>query len=131
MTRKPKILIVEDNQHTNYILKFAFSQHGYEVITCFDGDKALEEAKKEKPEVVILDIMLPGITGVDVFKELKQDPLFKNTVFVFLSAITQDTDVDGTYFTDKIGADLFFPKPFKLKELVESINNLLSKRGVI
>jgi DNA-binding response OmpR family regulator len=123
---RPKvILIVEDNQHTNYILQFAFKQQGWEVYTCFDGDKAIELAKANKPDVVILDIMLPGITGVDVLKELKSLPEFRNTVFVFLSAIAQDVEVDEKYFTEKLGADLYFPKPFKIKELIEGVNNAL------
>ncbi len=122
------ILIVEDNPHTNYILQFAFKQQNYQVFTCFDGDKAIEVAKSHKPDVVILDIMLPGITGVDILEELKKLPDFKNTIFVFLSAIATDVEVNEDYFTKKLGADLYFPKPFRIKELVESINNLLEQR---
>lgn len=128
-SKPPKIiLIVEDNQHTNYILQFAFKQQGYQVFTCFDGDKAIDVAKSQKPDVVILDIMLPGITGVDVLKELKKIPDFSNTIFVFLSAIATDVEVNEDYFTKKLGADLYFSKPFKIKELVESIDNLLEQR---
>lgn len=127
----PKIvLIVEDNPHTNYILQFAFKQQNYEVYTCFDGEKAIELAKIHKPDVIILDIMLPNITGVDVLQELKKSSDFKNTIFVFLSAIATDVEVNEEYFTKKLGADLYFPKPFKIKELVESINYLLTKRNI-
>lgn len=122
------ILIVEDNPHTNYILQFAFKQQGYEVFTYFDGEKALQAAPLHKPDVIILDIMLPGITGVDILKELKKRSDFKNTIFVFLSAIATDVEVDADYFTKKLGADLYFSKPFKIKELVESINTLLEER---
>ncbi len=128
MEESKSILIVEDNPHTNYILQFAFKQRGYKVFTCFDGDKSVEMAKANKPDVIILDIMLPGLTGADILKELKNTPDFKNTVFVFLSAIATDIDIDEQYFTEKLGADLYFSKPFKIKELVEGIENLLNQR---
>ncbi len=128
-SKKSKIiLIVEDNPHTNYILEYVFKQRGYEVLKCFDGDKALEMARVNKPDVIILDIMLPGITGVDILKELKKSDDFKHTVFVFLSAIATDVKVDEQYFTEKLEADLYFPKPFKIKELVEGIENILNQR---
>ena len=123
MTKK-KILIVDDEIEMVELEVMRFEAHGYEVRAAYDGENGIKMAHEWVPDLVILDIMLPGIDGYAVCEALKKDPRSKQIPIVLVSAMDQKYD---TTRGQKAGADFSFTKPFepplllaKIKELVHS-----------
>lgn len=117
-----KILIVDDEVHLARILQFTLEHAGYSVRTAFDGEEALEKARSEHPDLVILDLMLPIIDGYKVCNVLKSDEEFKGVPIIILSA----RDLSAEELDEPIGADLFMEKPFNTNVLIKKISELLS-----
>src|SRR5881396_1739552 len=120
---KCKILIVEDDPHIRLGLEEILKGEGYEVNVCSRGDKAVEAVMKCQPALIVLDVMLPGLSGYDVSKELRARKI--TTPILMLTAKGQEMDkVIGL----DLGADDYMTKPFGVRELVARINALL-RRG--
>ena len=117
-----KILIVDDEVHLARILQFTLEHAGYEVSTAFDGKEAIEKARKERPDLVVLDLMLPIIDGYKVCNILKNEDEFKQVPIIILSA----RDLSREELDEPIGADLFLEKPFNSNMLIDKIGELLS-----
>jgi two-component system alkaline phosphatase synthesis response regulator PhoP len=117
-----KILIVDDEVHLARILQFTLEHAGYSVCTAFDGEEALEKAKSERPDLVILDLMLPIIDGYKVCNILKGDGEFKGVPIIILSA----RDLSRENLEEPVNADLFMEKPFNTGVLIKRISELLS-----
>ena len=117
-----KILIVDDEVHLARILQFTLEHAGFEVKTAYDGKEALEKAKKERPDLVILDLMLPIIDGYKVCNILKSDEDFKSVPIIILSA----RDLSREDLEEPISADLYMEKPFNTGVLIEKISELLN-----
>jgi len=116
-----KILIVEDDTTLVELLKYNLSHQAYEVVTATDGVQALELAKREKPDLVILDLMLPKLDGYDVCRFLRRD---SSVPILMLTARTEEMDkVMGL----EVGADDYITKPFGLNELFARIRALLRR----
>ena len=116
-----KILIVEDDTTLVELLKYNLSHQAYEVVTATDGIQALELAKREKPDLVILDLMLPKLDGYDVCRFLRRD---SSVPILMLTARTEEMDkVMGL----EVGADDYITKPFGLNELFARIRALLRR----
>ena len=112
---KEKILIVDDEEHIIELLKFNLLNAGYEVLTANDGIDAVKIAKAEKPSLLLLDLMLPGIDGFDVCKEIKRDNDMKKTSIIMLTAKGEELDkILGL----ELGADDYITKPFSVNEFV-------------
>ncbi|MBC7888921.1 MAG: response regulator transcription factor [Ferruginibacter sp.] len=119
-----KILIADDEPDILEIIQFNLQAEGYEVITAKNGDEAIEEAKKHKPDLIILDIMMPGKNGIDVCNILRMQPAFKETLIVFLSALSDEgTEIRGL----EMGADDYLTKPISPKILVSKVNALFRR----
>ena len=119
-----KILIADDEPDILEIIQFNLKAEGYEVITAKNGDEAIDAAKKHQPDLVILDIMMPGKNGIDVCNILRMQPAFKETLIVFLSALSDEgTEVKGL----ETGADDFITKPVSPKVLVSKVNALFRR----
>ena len=129
MSSVKKILIADDEPDILEIIQFNLRAEGYEVITAKNGDEALDQAKKHHPDLIILDIMMPGKNGIDVCNILRLQPDFKETIIVFLSALSDEgTEIRGL----ETGADDYLTKPIRPKILVSKINALfrrLNKEG--
>jgi DNA-binding response OmpR family regulator len=123
MEKLKKILIVEDNPDIRNILSMRITINGYQVITAENGQEALDKAKSEKPDLLILDLMLPKINGFEVCRMLKFDDNYKQIPIIILSALDQQQDREKA---TKSGADAYFIKPFDLELLLTKIKNLLS-----
>lgn len=122
MSEEKKILVVEDDLVTQRVLSARLEINGYEVITAQDGEEGLKKARKENPDLLILDLMMPKMTGYEVCRMLKFDDKYKNTPIIVLSALDQQEERDKAV---KSGADAVFIKPFDLKLLLVKIKDLV------
>ena len=129
MSSSKKILIADDEPDILEIIQFNLVAEGYEVITAKNGDEAIEQAKKHLPDLIILDVMMPGKTGIETCNILRSQPAFKETLIVFLSALSDEgTEIRGL----ESGADDYITKPIRPKILISKIIALfrrLKKEG--
>lgn len=124
MVRGNKILIADDEPDILEIIEFNLTANGYDVSTAKNGDEAFEKAKKIMPDLVILDIMMPGKNGIEVCNLLRMMPAFKDTLIVFLTALSDETtEIKGL----ETGADDYLTKPISPKVLVSKINSLFRR----
>src|SRR3954465_9609716 len=121
---KGKILVVDDEIYIVHILDFSLGMEGYEVITALDGEQALEKVKNEKPDLIVLDIMMPKLDGYEVCKNIKSSADTQHIPVILLSA--KGRNVDQKLGFD-VGADDYITKPFSPRKLVERINQLLGQ----
>ncbi len=121
--KKGKILVVDDEVNITQILEFSFGCEGFDVITAQNGEEAVEKARREQPDLVILDIMMPKIDGYEACRILKANPLTKNIPVVLLTAKGRDID---KRLGMEVGATDYIVKPFSPAKLIERIHRLLS-----
>jgi two-component system alkaline phosphatase synthesis response regulator PhoP len=121
---KGRILVVDDEIYIVHILDFSLGMEGYEVITALDGEQALEKARSEKPDLIVLDIMMPKLDGYETCKVLKADPDTKDIPVILLSAKGRNVDQKIGF---EVGADDYITKPFSPRKLVERINAILGQ----
>ena len=119
-----KILLVDDEPNIIFMLSHRLKQSGYEVITGRDGQEALDLTRKESPDLIILDLMLPKLSGFTVCGLLKRDAKFSQIPVIMLSAKAQDSDKKKG---QEAGADVYVKKPFKSEELLEVIQRLMGE----
>ncbi len=123
-----RILIVEDDQDINDLLVFHLKKEGYEVSSLFKGDEAVEYVFKIKPNLIILDVMLPGVDGLDICRHLKSEAALKSIPILMLTAKSEESDqVVGL----QLGADDYMVKPFSPKILVARVKALLRRGQVV
>jgi len=123
-TKSRKVLIADDEPDILEILKYNLSSEGYEVITAKDGDEAIEKAKRTQPDLVVLDVMMPRKTGVEVCQILRAQPAFKDTLIMFLTALNDETtQVKGL----ETGADDYVSKPVSPKVFLSRVNALFRR----
>ncbi len=125
MNNKKKILLVDDEQDMVYAVKMQLEASGFKVLTAQDGQEGLDKARAEKPDLIILDLMLPMIDGYKVCRMLKFDEKYKNIPVIIYTARAQEADEKLGY---EVGADAYMTKPFDPKKLLAKINELLNSR---
>jgi two-component system alkaline phosphatase synthesis response regulator PhoP len=119
-----KILIADDEPDILEILKYNLSNEGYEVSTAKDGDEALEKARRIQPDLIILDVMMPQKTGVEVCQLLRMQPAFRETLIIFLTAVNDEgTQIRGL----ETGADDYVSKPVSPKLLLSRVSALFRR----
>jgi len=125
MEGKPKrILIADDEPDILEIISYNLNKEGYEIYTAKDGNEAVERAKQLNPDLVILDIMMPKKTGVEVCQLLRSQPLFQDTLIIFLTALNDEAShIKGL----ETGADDYVSKPISPKVLVSRVNALFRR----
>jgi len=121
---KGKILVVDDEIYIVHILDFSLGMEGYEVLTALDGEQALDKARVEKPDLIVLDIMMPKLDGYETCKRLKADEATKQIPVILLSAKGRNVDQKVGF---EVGADDYITKPFSPRKLVERINAVLGQ----
>ncbi len=123
MSEAKKILVTEDDKFLVNVLLSKLSKEGFEVIHAFDGEEALAKVREKKPDLILLDLILPVKDGFDVLKELKENETTKNIPVIILSNLGQDEDVKRG---QDLGADDYLIKTnLSLKEVVEKIKEHL------
>ena len=123
---KPSVLIADDDPEILTLLGIRLSKLGYQVIEAQDGNAAIEKAKKERPNLVLLDVMMPGRNGWEVAKALREDPTLSHVGIVMLTAIGERVN---EMTSPLYGADDFVDKPFDFNELEKKIRAVLEKRS--
>ena len=121
---KGKLLVVDDEIYIVHILDFSLGMEGYSVVTALDGEQALEKARTEKPDLIVLDIMMPKLDGYETCKRLKADDATRAIPVILLSAKGRNVDQKIGF---EVGADDYITKPFSPRKLVERINAILGQ----
>lgn len=121
-----RILLVDDEPNIVLLLETRLKANGYEVLTAMDGVTALETAKKEKPDLIILDLMLPKMDGYKVCALLKKDARYTKIPVLMFTARAQEEDVK---LGEEAGADAYLTKPFEPQVLLSKIGELLETKA--
>jgi two-component system alkaline phosphatase synthesis response regulator PhoP len=121
-----RILIVDDEPDILEFIEYNLTKEGYQVSMANDGHEALKMAKKVKPNLIVLDIMMPGLDGVEVCRELRSMPEFDETVIAFLTARSEDYSQIAGF---EVGGDDYITKPIRPKVLTSRITALLRRSG--
>jgi len=121
---KKKILVVDDEQDLLDFVKIRLEANDYSVVTALDGKEGLAVFKKESPDLVLLDILMPKLDGFQVCQKLKADPLTKNIPVIMLTAVDREKDIIQS---KHVGANGYIVKPFDAKTLLFNIKEHLDK----
>jgi DNA-binding response OmpR family regulator len=119
---RARVLVVDDEADLIRILQFGLQAIGYQVETASDGQEALKKARETKPDIILLDLMLPKLDGYKVCRLLKFDERYKNIPIIILSARTQEGD---QLLAMEMGANRFITKPYDFSEVLSHIEALL------
>ena len=125
---KVKILVIDDEQDLLDLVKLRLEHHGYVVVYLNSGEGALEKIRKEKPDLILLDIMMPGKNGYDVCYELKHDDATKAIPVIMFTAKPQWLK-EISEISEFVLADDYIYKPFEAQDLLEKIGRLLKKEA--
>ncbi|TVT59219.1 MAG: response regulator [Azoarcus sp. PHD] len=117
-----KILIADDEPNIVISLEFLMKREGFDVTVATDGEEAVNRIRSDRPDLVLLDVMMPKKSGFEVCQEIKSDPELESTRILMLTAKGRDTEVSKGL---ALGADAYMTKPFSTKELVERVRSML------
>ena len=124
---KGKILVVDDEPDIRELIEYNLKKEGYQVVTAENGKEAIEQAKIHSPQLILLDIMMPEMDGIEACRNIRSLPDFKNTFIVFLTARSEEySEVSGF----NVGADDYITKPIKPRILMSRISALLRRNKI-
>lgn len=119
-----RILVADDDQDLNDLVTMKLEAAGHEVVSVVDGENALSRALSDRPDLIVLDWMLPRRNGLEVCREVRSDPELSGTRILMLTARAQEVDVERAFAA---GAEEYITKPFSPRELVLRVGTLLSR----
>ncbi|HEB54218.1 MAG TPA: response regulator transcription factor [bacterium] len=122
---KPKVLVIEDEPDILEVIQYNLGREGYKVLACRNGEQGLSRIRTDNPDLVILDLMLPGLDGVEVCRRVKSDPVTREIPIVMVTAKSEESDI---VLGLGLGADDYVTKPFSPRELVARVKVVL-RRG--
>ncbi len=122
---KARVLIVEDDRSLADVLDYNLRQDGYQTTVALDGQDGLQQAKLKPPDLVVLDLMLPIIDGLEICRRLRANPVTRNVLVLMLTAKGEETDQVAGF---SVGTDDYVTKPFSVKVLLERVRALLRRR---
>jgi len=122
---KGKILVCDDEVYILHILDFSLGAEGFDVITANNGEMAIQKAKQERPNLIVLDIMMPVLDGYETLKQLKREPETKDIPVILLTAKGRDVDKRLGF---EVGATDYIVKPFSPSRLIERIEEIIGCR---
>ena len=121
-----KILAVDDERHIVRLVQVNLERAGYQVVTAFDGREALEKVALEKPDLIVLDVMMPYMDGFEVLQTLRKNQSTRDLPVIMLTAKAQDADVFRGW---QSGVDAYLTKPFNPSELMAFVRRILEGNG--
>ena len=121
-----RVLVVDDEPEITEIVETFLTESGYDVAVENSSNKAVEKARKYRPDVILLDIMMPGTDGYNICREIKADPEFSNIPIIFLTGKDRNDDMGRSF---RSGGDMFIKKPFSCERLLEIVNIVLMSTG--
>lgn len=121
MDNRVKVLVVDDEPDVVEILRYNLNKENFNVMTAYNGKDAIELALNDRPDLIIMDVRMPGMTGIETCREIRQSELLKNTPVLFLTA---DSDEYTTMSAFDAGANHFITKPIRPAILLEMIHEL-------
>ncbi|MCU1293733.1 MAG: response regulator [Bryobacterales bacterium] len=121
MSRK-KVLVCDDEPYILESVSYVVREEGYDVLTAEDGNQGLSVFRAEHPDLVLLDVMMPGMTGLEICREIKRDELSCGAYVILLTAMGQERDIEDGY---QSGADEYMTKPFSPRFLRKRLHQLL------
>lgn len=121
-----KVLVVEDDPDILELIRLHLAKEGFEVVCCQNGQQAIERIGATRPDLVVLDLMLPDLDGLDICRQVRADPALRSIQILILTAKNEETDIVSGL---EVGADDYLTKPFSPKVLVARVKNLLRRRS--
>lgn len=128
MNSQARILSIEDDPEMRGLLQLIFERQGHHVVGVKKGEFGLELLKSLRPDILLLDLMLPDVDGWELYRELKDDQELAQVPVVIVSARSEEDDAQDGYHV--VGDDRFVEKPFEVKELIEIVNHVLKREPV-
>jgi DNA-binding response OmpR family regulator len=122
------VLLADDDEDILELVSFRLERAGYEVVVARDGPSALATAQERKPDLAVLDVMMPGLNGYEVTQRLRADPATAQIPVILLTARVQETDVNRGF---EAGADDYLRKPFSPQELRSRVQAILARRSSV
>ncbi|MBP7558921.1 MAG: response regulator [Armatimonadetes bacterium] len=119
---KARVLVVDDAKPIVMVIDTNLRLAGYDVLTAYNGREALQAIREHRPDCVILDIMMPEMSGWEVLEEVRADPEIAKTQIMMLTALGDDSDISRGY---ELGVDMYLTKPFEPDELIEFVERVL------
>jgi CheY-like chemotaxis protein len=120
----PRVLVVDDDPQVLRLMRVNLELEGYDVVSAPDGEEALEAVVSERPDVVVCDVMMPGVDGLTVLRNVRANPQTSKIPFVVVSAKAQRADVKAAL---DMGADKYITKPFDPQDLLDAVEHLLNR----
>lgn len=120
-----RVLVVDDDPHVLKLLRLNFELEGYDVVSATNGEDALKLIASKKPDVVVCDVMMPGMNGLEVVRRVREDEAFANLPIVIVSAKAQVGDVSAG---EGAGADAYVTKPFDPQDLLDAVGRVLKQK---
>ncbi len=125
-TERTKILVVEDEEDLRELLRYNLDREGFDVDVAESGEKSLEQARSSGPQVILLDLMLPNMDGLEVCRRLRREPATSDTPIIMVTAKGEDADIVAGL---ELGADDYITKPFSPRVLIARIRAVLRRRA--
>ena len=119
-----RILVADDDVDIRELVEFKLSTMGHDIIAVGDGAAAVEACRAQKPDLAVLDVMMPGVSGLDAIRQIRSDPSLADLPVILLTARAQESDVETGF---DAGADDYITKPFSPRELASRVEALLAK----
>ncbi|HYH34698.1 MAG TPA: response regulator [Nocardioides sp.] len=119
-----RILVADDDVDIRELVEFKLSTMGHDVVAVGDGAAAVDACKAEKPDLAVLDVMMPGVSGLDAIRAIRAEPALADLPVILLTARAQESDVETGFDS---GADDYITKPFSPRELASRVQALLSR----
>ena len=119
-----RVVVADDDQDIRDLVSFKLGQAGFDVRAVDDGASALAAIEADPPDLAVLDVMMPGLSGLDVLRRIRADDRMRDVRVLLLTARSRDSDVDAGFAT---GADDYVAKPFSPRELLHRVNTVLSR----
>jgi DNA-binding response OmpR family regulator len=125
MSAQPVVLVADDDADIRQLVTFRLERAGYEVVEAADGEQALQVCSEMRPDLAVLDVMMPKLTGYDVTRRIREDEALRAMPVILLTARVQDGDVAQGF---EAGADDYIKKPFSPQELRARVQAILGRR---